>query len=103
MSFLCVQCPKSFSQQYHLNRHIESNHLDKKILCDKCEDSLQRHAISCKTVTGNQHILNLFEVRYECVKDKAMKYFLMLKQFKNLQKTDLGLLKTKHAFKKVNK
>ena len=62
MSFLCVQCPKSFYQKYHLNRHIESHHLNKKILCDKCgkefsrEDSLQRHAISCKTVTGNHYI-----------------------------------------------
>ena len=62
MSFLCVQCPKSFSRKYHLNRHIESDHLNKKILCDKCgkefsrEDSLQRHAISCKTVTGNHYI-----------------------------------------------
>ena len=49
------------------------------------------------------HILNLLEVRYECVKDKAMKYYLMLKEFKNLQKTNLALLKTKHAFTKINK
>ena len=62
MSFLCVQVPKSFSRKYHLNRHIESDHLNKKILCDKCgkefsrEDSLQRHAISCKTVTGNHYM-----------------------------------------------
>ena len=35
--------------------------------------------------------------------NKAMKYFLMLKAFKNIQKTDLGLLKTRHSYKKVNK
>ena len=50
------------------------------------------------------HVLNQLEVRFECVKNKAMKYFLMLKAFKNIQKTDLGLVKTKHSFKKgVNK
>ena len=49
------------------------------------------------------HILNLLEVRIECVKNKAMKYFLMLQAFKNIQKTDLSLLKTKHGFKKINK
>ena len=49
------------------------------------------------------HVLNLLEIRFECVKNKAMKYFLMLKAFKNIQKTDLGLLKTRHSYKKVNK
>ena len=29
-----------------------------------------------------------------------MKYFLMLKAFKNIQKTDVGILKTKHSFQK---
>ena len=49
------------------------------------------------------HILNLLEVRFECVKNKAMKYFLMLQAFKNIQKTDLSLLKTKHGYKIANK
>ena len=49
------------------------------------------------------HILNFLEVRFECVKNKAIKYFLMLQAFKNIQKTDLSLLKTKHGFKNANK
>ena len=48
-------------------------------------------------------ILNKLEVRYECVKNKAYKYYLMLKEFKNMQKIDSSFLKTKHAFKKSNK
>ena len=35
-------------------------------------------------------------VRFESVKNKAMKYFYMLKAFKNIKKTDNSLLKTKH-------
>ena len=49
------------------------------------------------------HILNKLEVRYEFVKNKAFKYFLILKAFKNIQKTDSSLLKTKHSFSKSNK
>ena len=48
-------------------------------------------------------ILNKLEVRYEGVKNKAYKYFLMLKAFKNMQKTDTSSLETKHSFKKSNK
>ena len=46
------------------------------------------------------HVLNILEVPFESVKNKAMKYFFMLKAFKNIQKTDNNSLKTKHSFKK---
>ena len=42
--------------------------------------------------TEHSHaILNKLEVRYECVRNKAYKYFLILKAFKNMQKTDSSL------------
>ena len=46
------------------------------------------------------HVLNQLEARFECIKNKAMKYFLMWKAFKNIQKTDFSLVKTKHPYKK---
>ena len=49
------------------------------------------------------NVLNIVEVRFESVKNKAMKYFYMLKAFKNIKKTDNSLLKTKHSFKKNQK
>ena len=48
-------------------------------------------------------ILNKLEVRYEFIKNKAYKYFVMLKAFRNIQITDTSSLKTKHSFKKSNK
>ena len=48
-------------------------------------------------------ILNKLEVRYECVRNKAYKYFLILKAFKNMQKTDSSLSQTKHRKLKSNK
>ena len=46
---------------------------------------------------------NIKDITPESAKNKAMEYFLMLKAFKNIQKTDVGILKTKHSFqKKVN-
>ena len=48
------------------------------------------------------HILNLLEVRFECVKNKAMKYFLMLQAFKNIQKTDLLVFSTFFIIKNIS-
>ena len=42
----------------------------------------------------------MIEVRFECVKNKAKKYFWMLQAFKNIQKTDLSLLKSNNYYKK---
>ena len=40
------------------------------------------------------HILNILERRFEPVKNKALKYFLMIKAFKNLQKCDFSITLT---------
>ena len=44
------------------------------------------------------HELNELEKQYECVKNKSEKYFLMIKSYKNLQKTDQNITKTRHPF-----
>ena len=48
----------------------------------------------------SHHVLNQLEARFECIKNKAMKYFLMLKAFKNIQESDFCLVKTRHPYKK---
>ena len=46
---------------------------------------------------------NIKDITPESAKNKAMEYFLMLNSPKNIQKSDVGFLKTKHSFqKKVN-
>ena len=48
-------------------------------------------------------VLNELEKQYECVKNKREKYFLMIKSYKNLQKTDQNITKTRHPFSKKSK
>ena len=47
------------------------------------------------------HILNILERRFEAVKNKAVKYFLMIRSFKNLQKSDLTITMTKSQLDKM--
>ena len=47
------------------------------------------------------HILNILERRFEAVKNKAVKYFLMIRSFKNLQKSDLSITMTKSQLDKM--
>ena len=46
------------------------------------------------------NILNRLEIFFECVKNKSLKYFLMIRAYVNEQKSDLSLFKTKNPFKK---
>ena len=53
------------------------------------------------TEIGLSH--SVLKIKPECVKNKAFKYFLIQKAFKNIQRTESSLLKTKHSFSKSNK
>ena len=44
------------------------------------------------------HELNELEKQFECVKNKAEKYFLMVKSYKNRQKVDQDITNTGHPF-----
>ena len=48
------------------------------------------------------HILNLLKRRFECVKNKALKYFLMIRAFKNLQKSNFSITMTEGQIKKLS-
>ena len=48
------------------------------------------------------HILNILERRFEPVKNKALKYFLMIKAFKNLQKCDFSITLTDSQLEKMS-
>ena len=48
------------------------------------------------------HILNLLERRFESVKNKGLKYFLMIKAFKNLQKCDFSITMTEGQLRKLS-
>ena len=47
------------------------------------------------------HVLNILERRFEAVKNKAVKYFLMIRAFKNLQKSDFSITLTKSQLEKL--
>ena len=47
------------------------------------------------------HVLNILERRFESVKNKAVKYYLMIKEFKNLQKCDFNITLTENQIKKL--
>ena len=47
------------------------------------------------------HVLNILERRFEAVKNNAMKYFLMIRAFKNLQKSDFSITLTKSQLEKL--
>ena len=42
------------------------------------------------------HELNELEKQFECVKNKPEEYFLMIKSYKNRQKEDQDITKTRH-------
>ena len=46
-------------------------------------------------------MLNIFERRFEAFKNKAVKYFLMIREFKNLQKSDFSITLTKSQLEKL--
>ena len=46
-------------------------------------------------------MLNILERRVEAVKNNAMKYFLMIRAFKNLQKSDFSITMTKSQLEKM--
>ena len=48
------------------------------------------------------HILNILERRFEPVKNKALKYFLMIKAFKNLQKCDFSITMTDNQLEQMS-
>ena len=54
-----------------------------------------------KTINTNERELNILERRFEAVKNKAVKYFLMIRSFKNLQKSDLSITMTKSQLDKM--
>ena len=41
------------------------------------------------------------EIRFESVKNKALKYFLMIRAFKNLQKCNFSIMMTKSELEKM--
>ena len=47
------------------------------------------------------HVLNILERRFESVKNKAVKYYLMIKEFKNLQKCDFNITLAENQIKKL--
>ena len=124
MPFLCSHCPKTLASQRNLNRHLQAleefgryfpvhffRNMTRKmhILSIIAPEQVQRNGNFYKYLKLEQeterahHVLNQLRARFECIKNKAMKYFLMLKAFKNIQKSDFSLVKTKHSYKKIKK
>ena len=113
-TFQCFECSKLFTQKGTLNRHVTSIHQEGIFVCHNCGEKfnrnfgLKRYMDNCgqsqpcdvcdtkyettvkylnleKEVERGHHSLNLLERRFESAKNKGLKYFLMIKAFKNLQ------------------
>ena len=75
------------------------NFTDTEIKTEKVEIGFGQNrgsdrVISC-VANMNKHELNLLEEQFRSVKNKAQKFFLMLKAFKNKQKIDKSVVESK--------
>ena len=104
----CPKCDKKFMHKDTITWHMREKHntkrtkkvkeaepkkksLNEKIYsCQKCKKTLptpsklKRHEGSHLTEGNFTKILNELERQFECVKNKAVKYYLMIKAFKNI-------------------
>ena len=80
--YLCNDCGKSFTAKKNMKEDGDCY----KYL--KLEQAIERA----------HHELNELEKQFESVKNKPEKYYLMIKSYKNLQKNDQNITKTRHPF-----
>ena len=91
--------PLNFTKGFTRKMHILSYVAPQQIRSDgdyfkylKLEQEIERA----------HHVMNILEIRFECVKNKALKYFLMIRAFKNLQKCDFSITMTKSELEKMS-
>ena len=89
-----VHFTRPFTRKMHIISFVAPNQIRK-------DGDFSKYLKLEQEIERAHHVLNILERRFESVKNKAVKYYLMIKEFKNLQKCDFNITLAENQIKKL--